>query len=814
MRRSDARRTRRIGPGQSRITDDLPRGIGITLLRLRAWCEALFWVALIGFAVILATAIGYIALNGSIRQLSATSLWTVSWILTDAFLIDVGQWTVHTTAGPQRWTTGMVRNDPWHIAQAALLWSLVVDALRWGVWLCVPACLLTVWTARHAGRKIRDQTHVRGRQIVPATQLEALVQRGKPGPDPDLRIGRIPFIKGSETQHALFIGTTGAGKTTAIMRVMDAARARGDAAVVYDVTGTLVERCYRPDYGDQILNPLDARSPPWSPWAEIRHPADADRVAASLIPLDGGSNAFFSHAARALFATALVRMQDTPDRSLFKLLDFLLTGSREEKERFFAGTEAAKYFAEKADRAGASVDMNAATFIRSLRYLPATSGSAGDFSVANFMASVDARFAPHDLGRSIITRLPPSRRAHLAARRAARPPWLFLTGGGTEHEALKPLVTCWVDSAIAALMAKGPQHERRVWFFLDELFSLHEIPSLARALAEGRKFGLCAVAGLQDTGQLNSIYGKDLARSMLSLLNTKVVFRVNDPDSARWVSDLLGQTEREAAEENARYGMMDALEGLNISTRRATDPLVLGAEVITLRDLECLVLLPGDWPIARVRIDPPTKDKRPILAKARETADLEGTVEAMLRHKAVGAPPGAGTTTAPTVPPHATPQPANAATAPPGAVGASETAPSDEGPPPPAAPPAQAAASPAATPTPAPVPSASVPQNPPAPITAAASPPAATPDADPPSHLVPESCSAEAQTDNVLLRADHDPAPPPAPSSGAIRPGLFAGLRLKRAGSMGAALGPRPTAAPPPPAAEPANNSSRRKPNF
>jgi type IV conjugative transfer system coupling protein TraD len=637
MSRRDAQ-TRRaarrlLAPGTSRIADDLPRGIGISLLRFRTWVEAAFWMLMAGMATVVTMVVYFILRDTTWRSIEAVALWVFCWTITDAIgATNTGQWTVQTSHGDERWTSLQIRQDPWFIAQATNLWQTINVGFTVGLFLAIPACILTAIGARWAGKRVRDQQHVRGREIVPDTQLEALVKRSNEGADPELRIGRVPLIRGTETQHTLFLGSTGVGKTTGIVRIMEAARERGDAAVVYDVTGDLTGRLYRPDFGDRILNPLDARSPPWSPWAEIRHPADADRVAASLIPLDSGSNQFFSHAARSLFAAALTKAGARPDRSLHWVLEFLLTASREDKEAFFQGTEAAKYYAEKADRAGASVDMNAATFLRSLRYLPATSGGIDDFSITEFMANVDAFGGPAHLRESHASRA--------QRRRSHRPPWLFLPAGGTEHEALKPLITCWVDSAVAALMSLRPRVDRRVWFFLDELYSLHEVPSLSRALAEGRKYGICGVVGLQDTGQLDAIYGRDLARTMLSLMNTKALFRVMDPGSAKWVSELAGQAERERAEENARYGMQDSLEGLNISTRRATESVVLGAEVQALRPLECLVLLPGPWPVARTRLAPP----QPLPANAeppREAADPNASIDALLRRKATGAPSAA-----------------------------------------------------------------------------------------------------------------------------------------------------------------------------
>jgi hypothetical protein len=58
-----------------------------------------------------------------------------------------------------------------------------------------------------------------------------------------------------------------------------------------------------------------------------------------------------------------------------------------------------------------------------------------------------------------------------------------------------------------ALLSMPENLSRRVWFILDELDSLNELPSLSPGLQEGRKYGGCFVTGIQDSGQLLATYG-------------------------------------------------------------------------------------------------------------------------------------------------------------------------------------------------------------------------------------------------------------------------------------------------------------------
>ncbi|MFZ6765093.1 type IV secretion system DNA-binding domain-containing protein [Pseudoroseomonas sp. WGS1072] len=606
-------------PLSPRITDDLSRGVGLTLLRFRAKMQAFLWVCLVGAAAVVGCVVAWAMIRAEDGQWGAAGLWATSWFINDVLQSPWGVWRIDTGGEPEKWSTYMVRTSQWHIDAFGNISDALVEGLIGGAIALPFAIGGAAWMARHAGQGARDPHHLRGRKILSEAALARLVKRSKRGGDKTLAIGRVPILKDSERQHFLFLGTTGVGKSVSIMRMADAARERRDSAVIYDVTGDYVRNFYRPEYGDVILNPLDQRSPHWSPWAEMQHDADADRLSHALVPRGEGSNQFFSDAARALLAASLLHFRSRPDRSVEGLLRFMLTATKEAKLAAFQGTEAAKYYAEGADRAGASVDMNLATYLRSMRFLPAAAGSTDDeFSITRFMTAADQ---PLD-GR---------------LRKYKRRPWLFLTSRERDHAAIRPLLTCFVDSAISALMGLGPREERRVWFILDELFSLHEVPNLPRALAEGRKFGLCTIVGLQNTGQLNDIYGRDQARSMLSLLNTRAAFRVGDADSAKWVSELLGQAERERTEEAARYGSADALEGMNISTRRGLENIVLPSEVMDLEDLECFLTLPGKWPVGRVKLRRPNGWERNQIHIDFAPADPALTAAARLRGTPLGA---------------------------------------------------------------------------------------------------------------------------------------------------------------------------------
>ena len=51
--------------------------------------------------------------------------------------------------------------------------------------------------------------------------------------------------------------------------------------------------------------------------------------------------------------------------------------------------------------------------------------------------------------------------------------------------------------------------KRRIWVVLDELPTLHQVPSLQPGLAESRQFGGCFVLGIQVISALRDLYGQE-----------------------------------------------------------------------------------------------------------------------------------------------------------------------------------------------------------------------------------------------------------------------------------------------------------------
>lgn len=445
--------------------------------------------------------------------------------------------------------------------------SLFVLYLPIGVYLVVKAV--------KRGKEIKEDKYIRGAKLVSSEKLKGEIVE-KHGAS-DLTLGDFPLPTGFSKKHTLISGTTGAGKSTALTHLLKAIRARGDRAVVYDKKGEFVEMFYRNGV-DHILNPADSRSHQWTPWEEMASPFDADWISETLLPSsnsNSGSEKFFTSAARAVVSAALQNLYLDGPKSLLSLLRATAWNDLELLKELVAGTPAATYFNENNEETLESIRSTIVDGVRPLRLLK-EENKKGFFSIRDWIAEGDEQGADDS--------------------------WLFLPVRESEIEIQKPLISTWIQSVAKGLMACGVNNDRTLWIVVDELPSLKKIPALSMLMAEGRGFGAAVVLGIQEINQLEEEFGKNTSKTILGLCSTQFHFRLNNADTAEWVSKVLGEAEREEVDEDLNYSADDIRDGVRVSSKRQNRKIVLPSEIMDLPDLSCFAKIWGVESKARIDI--------------------------------------------------------------------------------------------------------------------------------------------------------------------------------------------------------------------
>ncbi|MEO8723980.1 MAG: type IV secretion system DNA-binding domain-containing protein, partial [Sphingobium sp.] len=480
-------------------------------------------------------------------------------------------------------------------ASAALSNAQRGGALGFGGWLA-SLFLLRGAMARRRERALRDRV-IAGTLVTSEAQLATLT-----GTEADARaltIGTVSIPGRLETRHMAMIGTTGSGKTTALRQMLDGIEARGEAALVYDTSGEFIAHYYRPERGDVILNPFDARCAYWSPFAEIAHPADADRIARQLITETGQHDSdVWLDTSRILVANMIRALWREGNGTLTALLHALQDRTKEDLKVWLAGSSSARTFADDADRATGSVLFMLAKAADLIQFLRVDGSGGTPFAFRDFIHGLD--------------------------KRKGAKPWIFVPRKEDYFEASKPLLACWLECAASAVLGLPPSPDRRIWFVLDELADLPRVDNLARLLPEGRKFGAAVVLTFQALGQMQHRYGPKVAEAMLGCCNTKLFLQTIDSETRVWASQTIGECEVEIQTMTDALAEGDDKPRTTLGKIRKMRPAVLESE-LRLPKFEGYLLLPDGLPVARIRL---TADHIARHGPARHPGFLAGDVAA------------------------------------------------------------------------------------------------------------------------------------------------------------------------------------------
>ena len=480
----------------------------------------------------------------------------------------------------------------------------LVSAAAWrSALLLLPSFVAFYWFAARFGKSSKERKHERGAMLVSLPELiteidshnrqereqelaAALGWRWRlclPGelakafPYRPARIAEVSYPWRLEQSHAMFIGTTGMGKTVALSDMIADARVRGQRAVIFDLTGAFIEHFYDPAR-DTILNPLDARCPRWSVFDECRDEAQFTAAAEALVPHDGGgAEQFWVLAARLLFVEMCLKLRDRGTPSNEALARELMTADLAAVHRLMRGTIADPLTAPEAARMAESIRAVFNANARSLMLLPRVGRS---FSVRDWIAG-----------------------------EANEGSMVFISARYVDMSVCSQLLTVWLDTAMNTLMTLERTRNLRVWFFIDELGALHRLPALEKGLQTARNFGGAIVTGIHAYAKLKEVYGENMAMTLSSLARTKLILGTADRETATWCSDFIGHTQVRDMEEGYTYGYNNARDAVSLTPRKHIEPLLLPDQLMNLPRLKGYLKFPDGFPAAPVRLVPVTRDK-------------------------------------------------------------------------------------------------------------------------------------------------------------------------------------------------------------
>ncbi|UVO53720.1 type IV secretion system DNA-binding domain-containing protein [Sphingomonas sp. SUN039] len=492
-----------------------------------------------------------------------------------------------------------------HLPAVKLAWAKAAHSLLGAFFASVLVAMPLVWgfikTANTRGSSILQERHERGAMLVDrdiltddilahnAHEFEKsaarlfpglttqevlkldLATRKEKGLHHPYSVGGVPYPYGLEQSHSIIVGTTGSGKTTQLLDLVQQMRARQDSAVIFDLTGAFVEAFFDADR-DIILNPNDARCPSWSIFADCKTQTEFTAAAQALVPSDGANaDPFWAMAARTLFIEMCMKLIASGQGTNQALSDYLMTADLKNVHRILRDTIADPITAPEAARMAESIRAVFNTNAQALRFLPE---DGPQFSIGDWI------------------------------RRKEKPgSILFITARHVDMAMNKALLTLWMDLAINTLMTLPRTRELRTWFIFDELGALHRLPAIENGLQTARGFGGAMVLGLHSFAKLTAIYGREGAENLTSLARTKLILATADRKTAEACAEFIGNREVRQMDEAYSYGYNNLRDASTLTPRKQVEPLVIADDITNLPALHGFVKFPDGFPAARIKLN-------------------------------------------------------------------------------------------------------------------------------------------------------------------------------------------------------------------
>jgi hypothetical protein len=445
-----------------------------------------------------------------------------------------------------------------------------VEQLRWMVpvsLLFFPAFGLLYFLAfSRLNRKSSKTQFVRGADLMPFGRMKAALVRAIREEEKEnpafvpLRLGQADLPDSVSRRHILLLGTSGTGKSVCLNHYLTTLKARRAAAAevnkcaIYDVKGEFCGKHL--DSSDLIFYPFDKRSVPWSFFNEVRDYPDLDVLCTSLYaPPKESKDVYWYNAARDVFRTGLFYLLREGRRSNRDIWEFFSLPLHQIRDALYTlpvrELGALKHIDKADSNQAASVISILQERLTFFRYL---TDRDGPFSFRSYIRDdADQRN-------------------------------LFLMNIRQYDAIFRSLMTFVIDIMTREVLSLADSFTRRITFVVDEFGSLSKMPCIFDFLTMGRSKGGFLVLANQDLGSVSNIYGSDQKETFFNNFNVHLIFRLNDPTTAEFLSKAFGEREVIKKFQSSQFSPSDLGDRFSMSEQEKLEKIVLSTEFQSLPD--------------------------------------------------------------------------------------------------------------------------------------------------------------------------------------------------------------------------------------
>jgi len=445
-----------------------------------------------------------------------------------------------------------------------------IEELRW----IVPLSLLFFpafgiayfWLFRILNRSSSDILFVRGADLTALSVLqqrleESITQERADGSDAEhLQLGPVRLPHKVARTHTLILGTPGTGKSVSLnnyivtLNRFKATTEHAAKAIIYDAKGEFAGKHF--SEAEVIFYPFDTRSVRWSFFNEVRDYPDLDVLSTSLYePPKDTKDAYWYNAAKDVFRTGLFYLLKTGRKTNGDIWEFFCQPVSTIREAFqtlpIRETGAIKHIDKTDSNQAASVISILQERLTFFRYLTDTDGP---FSFRQFIREESDR-------RN-----------------------LFLMNMRQYDAIFRPLMTFVIDMMTREVLSLPDSYTRRITFLIDEIGSLSKMPSIFDFLTMARSKGGFLTVANQDLGAIADLYGNDKKDTFFNNFNLHLVFRINDPTTAEFLSKAFGEREVIKKFQSSQFSPTDLGDRFSVNDQEKLEKIILPTEFQNLWD--------------------------------------------------------------------------------------------------------------------------------------------------------------------------------------------------------------------------------------
>lgn len=445
----------------------------------------------------------------------------------------------------------------------------------------IKATFLTRWWLKASQMPLTSREEVVNSNPKLVSYAEALIEvEGKKDksekiPAPTIAWAHLDLPLGEGSGNFLVAGAPGSGKTVQLQLLIQSLfrlmrRCLNQRAFIFDGKREFlpilfgIKRALRIDIPIHILNPFDARSTAWDIAKDVRTPAQAAQVAATLVPRQHSGEPFFANATRALLYGMIIALQEISSGE-WTLRDVLLLFRS--KDRLFRVLQHSQETREIRD-----------SFLE-----PKT--------LNNILSEAATRLSPFSIVAALWDTSDKTQQKFTIKKWLDEESVAVFGLNPVHSEAMRPINQVLFQQLSNALLDHGVNEalaDKRTWLILDELREAGRLDGLSSLLNQGRSRNVSIALGFQDIVGLKVVY-KEEALEIVGQCRNKSFLPTSSSETAKWIQMHFDNAYAEEHSTSYSYstgrsgGQSNYSHTHGSSRQRNIRPIVLASELLALK---------------------------------------------------------------------------------------------------------------------------------------------------------------------------------------------------------------------------------------